>query len=103
MGVGKTDNLRDGGDIPTPLRVLVTVGAAHRELLGELHQLPAKTRAQRLLLLAAFGHQALQSGGFGVRRSVIEVGAVAQPTAVEEHHDARLHELLNGFRGGEME
>jgi len=79
------------------------VGAAHRELLQELHQLPAKTRAQRLLLLAAFGHQALQSGGFGVRRSVIEAGVVAQPPAVEEHRDARLHELLNGFRGGEME
>ena len=103
MDAGKTANLRGGTDAPAPMRVLVTVGAAHRELLQELHRLPAKTRAQRLLLLATIGHQTVQSGGFGVRRSVIEVGAVAQPPAVEEHHDARLHELLNGFRGGEME
>ena len=103
MGAGKTANLRGGTDAPAPMRVLVTVGAAHRELLQELHQLPSNTRAQRLLLLATLGHQTVQSGGLGARRSMIEADVVAQPPAVEEHRDARLHELLNGFRGGEME
>lgn len=103
MGAGKTENPRGGTNAPSPMRVLVTVGAAHRELLQELHQLPAKTRAQRLLLLATLGHQTLQSGGSGARRSMIEVGVIAPPPAVDEHRDGRLQALLNNFRGGEME
>ena len=103
MGAGKTDNLHGSTAIPAPLRVLVTVGAAYRELLQELHQFPSNTRAQRLLLLAALGHQSLQSGGFGARRSVIETGVIAQPSEVGEDNDARLQALLNGFRGAEME